>query len=115
MQSLASCVSWQSRGASSHIPTKVARPDTPSGAERSSSENGTREDQLNVVCVYARRPCVAAIMSPPPRCRRRVAAVAILVAATLVVVVATTIAAVAAASWTPWLKSACVLAAGMAK
>ncbi len=32
-------------------------------------------DQLIVVCVYARRRCVAAIASPPSRRRRRVAAV----------------------------------------
>ena len=42
MQSLASRASWRSRGASSRIPAKVARPVTPSGAERSSSKNGTR-------------------------------------------------------------------------
>ena len=39
---MASCASWRSRGASSRIPAKVARPFTPSGAERSSSKNGTR-------------------------------------------------------------------------
>ena len=50
-------------------------------------------------------------LCPPPshRCRR---VAAILVAATLVVVVATAVAAVAAASYTPWLKSTPVLAAG---
>ncbi len=40
MQSLASCASWRSHGASSRIPAKVARPVTQSGAERSSSKNG---------------------------------------------------------------------------
>jgi hypothetical protein len=54
----------------------------------------------------------AAVVSPPSRCPRRVAAVAVLVAATLVVVIATAVAAVAAASYTPWLKSMPVLAAG---
>ena len=54
----------------------------------------------------------AAVALLPLRRRRRVAAVAVVIAATLVVVVATAVAAVAAASWTPWLKSTPVLAAG---
>ncbi len=54
----------------------------------------------------------AAVALLPLRRRRRVAAVAVVIAATLVVVVATAVAAVAAASWTPWLKSLPVLAAG---
>jgi hypothetical protein len=67
-------------------------------------------NQLIVVCVYARRRRVAAVASLPLRRRRRVAAV--LVAASLIVVVATAVAAVATASWTPWLKSTPMLAAG---
>jgi hypothetical protein len=54
----------------------------------------------------------AAVALLPSRRRRHVAAVAVIIAATLVVVVATAVAAVAAASWTPWLKSTPVLAAG---
>ena len=83
-------------------------------------------NQLIVVCVYARRRCIAAGASPPSRRRHRVAVVAlpplrcrlvtvlvaVLVAPTLVVVVATAVAAVASASWTPWLKSTPVLVAG---
>ena len=56
--------------------------------------------------------CCLCLCLPPSRRRRRIAANAVLVAATLVVVVATAVAAVAAASWTPWLKSTPVLAAG---
>ena len=54
MQSLASCASWHSRGASSRIPAKVARPFTPSGAERSSSKNGARGRRLSL----PRRPSI---------------------------------------------------------
>ena len=54
----------------------------------------------------------AAVALLPSRQHRRVAAVAVDIAANLVVVVATAVAAVAAASWTPWLKSTPVLAAG---
>ncbi len=64
----------------------------------------------------------AAVVSLPLPRRRRVSAilvavlvavlVAALVATTLVVLVATAVAAVTSASWTPWLKSTPVLAAG---
>jgi hypothetical protein len=59
--------------------------------------DGGGGNQLIVVCVYAHRHCVAAVASPPSRCRRCIASVAVLIAA---------------ASWTPWLKSTPVLAAG---
>ena len=57
-------------------------------------------NQLSVVvCVYARRCRVAAVVSPPSRRRRCIAAVAILVAATFVGAISTAVAAFAAASW----------------
>ena len=54
MQCLASCTSGSSRGASSRIPAKVARPVNPFGAKKSSSKNGMRGRRLSL----PRRPSI---------------------------------------------------------